>query len=98
MPSEKRMKSDIPAHLLDGVTRGKADLDIMFALVNMLGSYERCLPRCRRYRKCASPTCACFDANLAIIRDFVRGLSGWQRLYGPREAEDAARPARGLFD
>ncbi len=94
----KRKALNVPAHLLAHTTRGQADLDIMFALVNMLGSHERCLPRCRRYKRCASPTCACFDANIGIIRDFVRGLAGWQRLYGSRDTDDAARRARDLFD
>ena len=79
-------------------TRGVADITIMRSIVGFLGGWVECNARCRRHKRCASPTVECFDRNIDEIAATLEALACWRRLDGPRGPEEEARPVGVLID
>jgi hypothetical protein len=73
-------------------TRRDADLMVMRSIVELMGAYRTCVPACRRHRRCASATVACFDLNSEKLQDILEELATWRRFEGPRSPEEEARP------
>jgi hypothetical protein len=95
----RHQRTGTPSHVRTAAaTRGEADLKLMRAVIGFLGGWATCTKACRRARRCASPSVACFDENLESIRDQLEELAAWPRLDGPREPADLARPVVELFD
>ena len=94
MPRRHRPPIDPPPAL----TRAEADIEIMLALMNMVGMWRVCYRACRRRKACASPDVKCFDHNIERVRALVDDLAGWRRLDGPRPLAERVEPVDELFD
>jgi hypothetical protein len=70
------------------MTRGAADLYLMRKIIQFFGTWADCNAACRRHKRCASPTVACFDHNRDIARKILDEFANWRRLDGPREPDE----------
>ena len=96
MPRRIRIPSPLPQEFR---TREIADIKIMRLIARTMGFPETChRAACRRKRSCASPTVACFDENIEVVREFAEGLADWARLDGPRDPAEFDRPVTKLLD
>ena len=96
MPKSRRLAVALPPR---SPTRRDADLMLMRSIVDLVGAFKKCAPACRRHKRCASSTVACFDANSETIQDVLEDLATWRRFDGPRPPdEDAAPVGEHLID
>jgi hypothetical protein len=65
---------------------------LMRSIVDLVGAFRTCTPACRRHKRCASPTVACFDVNSETLRDILEALATWRRFEGPRSPDEEAAP------